>query len=61
MASEKCCETCEHYAEYKGTMQRWNRDSDYMYQDTAPAPDGGQMLLQDGAEVRDINQHDIPE
>lgn len=32
----ECCETCEHYDEYKGTMQCWNRDSDYMYKDTAP-------------------------
>ena len=36
MTSEKCCATCEHYAEYKGSMQCWNRDSDYMYQNTAP-------------------------
>ena len=36
MENSKCCETCEHYAEYKGSMQCWNRDSDYMYQNTAP-------------------------
>lgn len=36
MMASRRCETCEYYAEYKGEMQCWNRDSDFMYQATDP-------------------------
>lgn len=37
------CRDCEYYAEYKGEMECWNRDSDKMYERTLPEDSCGEF------------------